>query len=109
MPVVRRVPKPFLSSLLERYWPEIEHLSNGLGSAAAFKIPAFRYVPDLNALFALARGWVITPITMLFALLMTVSRLKTKLSAVRLSGFTPSKAIDWPSAIVITALPLLFS
>src|SRR5215210_4052280 len=60
MPVVRRVPKPFLSSLLERYWPEIEHLSNGLGSAAAFKIPAFRYVPDLKALFALARGWVIT-------------------------------------------------
>jgi hypothetical protein len=60
MPVVRRVAKPFLSSLLERYWPEIEHLSNGLGSAAAFKIPAFRYVPDLKALFALARGWVIT-------------------------------------------------
>jgi hypothetical protein len=58
--VVRRVAKSFLSSLLERYWPEIEHLSNGLGSAAAFKIPAFRYVPDLKALFALARGWVIT-------------------------------------------------
>ena len=33
MPVVRRVAKRFWSSLLERYWPEAEHLSNGLGSA----------------------------------------------------------------------------
>src|SRR5215212_4902019 len=33
MPVVRRVAKPFCSSLLERYWPEAEHLSNELGFA----------------------------------------------------------------------------
>ena len=33
MPVVRQVAKPFWSSLLERYWPEAEHRSNGLGSA----------------------------------------------------------------------------
>jgi tartrate dehydratase beta subunit/fumarate hydratase class I family protein len=30
--VVRPVAKPFWSPLLERYWPEAEHLSNGLGS-----------------------------------------------------------------------------
>src|SRR3954468_3604759 len=33
MPVVRRVAKPFCSSLLERYWSEAEHLSNELGFA----------------------------------------------------------------------------
>src|SRR5215211_4500605 len=33
MPMVRRVAKPVWSSLLERYWPETEHLSNELGSA----------------------------------------------------------------------------
>src|SRR3954452_11781586 len=60
MSVVRRVAKRFGSSLLERYWPEIEHLSDGLGSAVSFKIPAFRYVADLKELFALARRWVIT-------------------------------------------------
>src|SRR5689334_22628677 len=59
MSVVPRVAKPFRSSLLESYWPEVEHLSNGLGSAVSFKIPASRYVADLNELFALARGWVI--------------------------------------------------
>src|SRR4051812_34084362 len=32
IPVVRPVAKPFWSPLLERYWPEAEHLSNGLGS-----------------------------------------------------------------------------
>src|SRR4051795_12555249 len=60
MPVVPRVAKPFGSSLLESYWPEIEDPSNGLGSAVSFKIPAFRYVADRNEIFALARGWVIT-------------------------------------------------
>src|SRR5437016_737386 len=59
MPVVPRVAKPFGSSLLESYWPEVEHLSNGLGSAVSFKIPTFRYAADLNELFALAKGWVI--------------------------------------------------
>ena len=59
MSVVPRVAKPFGSSLLESYWPEVEHPSNGLGSAVSFKIPTFRYVADLNELFALARGWVI--------------------------------------------------
>ena len=58
--VVPRVAKPFGSSLLESYWPEAEHLSNGLGSAVSFKIPMFGYVADLNELFTLARGWVIT-------------------------------------------------
>ena len=57
--VVPRVAKPFGSSLLESYWPEAEHLSNGLGSAVSFKIPMFGYVADLNELFTLARGWVI--------------------------------------------------
>ncbi len=60
MPVVRRVAKPFGSSLQERYWPEIEHLSNRLRSAVSIKIPAVRYVADLNGPFALATGWVIT-------------------------------------------------
>ncbi len=60
MPVVRRVAKPFWSSLLERYWPEIKHLSKGLEYAVPFKIPALCYVPDLKPLFTLARGWVIT-------------------------------------------------
>src|SRR4051794_16442340 len=32
MPVVQPVAKPFWSPLLERYWPQAEHLSNGLGS-----------------------------------------------------------------------------
>ena len=59
MSVVPRVAKPFGSSLLESYWPEAEHLSNGLGSAVSFKIPMFGYVADLNELFTLARGWVI--------------------------------------------------
>ncbi len=58
-PVRERVATPFGSSLLESYGPEAEHLSNGLGSAVSFKIPTFRYVADLNELFALARGWVI--------------------------------------------------
>jgi len=58
---VPRVAKPFGSSLLESYWPEAEHLSNGLGSAVSFKIPMFGYVADLNELFTLARGWVIAP------------------------------------------------
>jgi len=44
MSVVPRVAKPFGSSLLESYWPEAEHLSNGLGSAVSFKIPMFGYV-----------------------------------------------------------------
>ena len=57
--VVPRVAKPFGSSLLESYWPEAEHLSNGLGSAVSFKNPMFGYVADLNELFTLARGWVI--------------------------------------------------
>ena len=61
MSVVPRVAKPFGSSLLESYWPEAEHLSNGLGSAVSFKIPMFGYVADLNELFTLARGWVIAP------------------------------------------------
>src|SRR6185436_14937803 len=56
---VPRVAKPFGSSLLESYWPEAEHLSNGLGSAVSFKIPMFGYVADLKELFTLARGWVI--------------------------------------------------
>ena len=43
-----RVAKPFGSSLLESYWPEAEHLSNGLGSAVSFKIPMFGYVADLT-------------------------------------------------------------
>ena len=60
--VVPRVAKPFGSSLLESYWPEAEHLSNGLGSAVSFKIPMFGYVADLNELFTLARGWVIAMI-----------------------------------------------
>ena len=60
MPVVRRGAKPFVSSLLESYWPEVEHPSNGLGSTVSFKIPAFRYVADLSELFALVKGWVIT-------------------------------------------------
>ena len=60
MSVVRRVAKRFGSSLLERYWPETEHLSKELASAVWFKTPAYRYVPDLNKLFALTRGWVIT-------------------------------------------------
>ena len=59
MSVVPRVAKPFGSSLLESYWPEVEHLSNGLGSAVSFKIPIAGYVADFNELFALARGWVI--------------------------------------------------
>ena len=59
MSVVPRGAKPFGSSLLESYWPEAEHLSNGLGSAVSFKIPMFGYVADLNELFTLARGWVI--------------------------------------------------
>src|SRR5689334_14425182 len=59
MSVVPRVAKPFGSSLLESYWPEAEHLSNGLGSTVSFKIPMFGYVADLKELFTLARGWVI--------------------------------------------------
>src|SRR5215204_3907526 len=61
MPVVRRAAKPFWSSLLERYWPETEDPSNELGSTVSFKAPVFSYVTDLARLFALAKGWVITP------------------------------------------------
>ena len=62
MSVVPRVAKPFGSSLLESYWPEVEHPSNGLGSVVSFKIPTSDYVADLSELFALARGWVIASI-----------------------------------------------
>src|SRR5829696_2881775 len=61
MPVVRRAAKPFWSSLLERYWPETEDPSNELGSTVSFKAPVFSYVTNLARLFALAKGWVITP------------------------------------------------
>ena len=63
MSVVPRVAKPFGSSLLESYWLEVEHPSNGLGSVVSFKIPTSCYVADLNELFALARGWVIAIVT----------------------------------------------
>ena len=69
MSVVPRVAKPFGSSLLESYWPEVEHLSNGLGSVVSFKIPTSRYVADLNELFALARGCVITDCECYFLLM----------------------------------------
>ena len=59
MSVVPRVAKPFGSSLLESYWPEVEHPSNGLGSVVSFKILTSCYIADLNEVFALARGWVI--------------------------------------------------
>lgn len=64
MPVVWRGAKPFVSSLLESYWPEVELPSNGLGSAISLKIPTFGYVADPSELFALARGWVITKRTL---------------------------------------------
>ena len=59
MSVVPRVAKPFGSSLLESYWLEVEHPSNGLGSVVSFKILTSCYIADLNEVFALARGWVI--------------------------------------------------